>query len=298
MTVSCVRHTMSTAAFLMSKGFTAPNTMTTLGRRFFSNLEGMVVNDLSASSLKSLLKGKYLAIVIPDFSSAEVCHVVAKRIFAHDYEYYTYAQGVVGRYGMSFSEVGENAQMFTKYYTSAISSVKNIRNLFVPYISPIDKLRLELQETWPKGAVLESFHPGHKMFVGLCRVIDQNKQVLPHQDMIHWDAKGEALVEASKIINQLAVNVYLQMPPQGGELELWNFGIRELSKYEQMAEGTYGIEKSKLPPPTITLKPKIGDLIIFCPQRLHCILPGSEKRLTMSSFIGYRGKEFPLSFWS
>ena len=245
-----------------------------------------------------LLEGKCLAISVQNFMDQRICAIVSKALFKQHYEYYTYAQDSVGRYGTSFSEVGENLDMFSKYYSNSNLSVETIRQTFAPYLSPIDKLRLELDEKWPQGAMLESFDPGQKMFVGLCRVIDAEKEVFPHQDVIQFDAKGKSFVKASQIINQLAVNIYLQMPQHGGELELWDFGIKDVHEYQKMAENSYGIHKSKLPNPALIIKPKVGELILFCSQRLHCIFPGSEKRLTMSSFIGYRGKNFPLTYWS
>ncbi len=90
----------------------------------------------------------------------------------------------------------------------------------------------------------------------------------------------------------------MQVPNKGGELELWDFGIKTKKEYLKLAEGSYGIKKSKLPKPKLIIKPKIGEIILFNPQNLHCIAKSSNKRITASCFIGYRGNKYPLTYWS
>ena len=254
--------------------------------------------ELTLPSLQKLLKGNILALSVPDFTPATICDNIAKKLLRKNYEYYKYAPDAVGRYGISFSEVGLDPAIAKRYYDTSAQAIKALRSQFAPHLSPIDKLRLELDEVWPKGALLEAFEPDLKTFVGLCRVIDANKRVLPHQDIIAWDAKGKAAERASTICNQLAVNIYLQVPKQGGELELWDYGYTDFSNYNRESKGSYGIQRDKLPPPALTLKPQVGELILFCPQKLHCIREGSAQRLTMSCFVGYRGDKKPLTFWS
>ncbi len=249
---------------------------------------------LNQSDVENLVSGKILAISIENYMETQICNEVANKILKNDYNYYNYAENVVGRYGMSFSEINASDSKFLSYYSQSIPSINKIRSLFSPYMAPIDKLRLELEEMWGMGAKLEQVHPDNKMFVGLCRVIEPNKIVLPHQDDIRWDSSNET---TSAIINQLAVNLYLKTPEVGGELELWDFGY-EKDEYQILAEGNYGISKSKISNPKITINPKVGEIIIFNPRNLHCILPGDGLRLTQSCFIGYRGKEFPLTYWS
>jgi hypothetical protein len=45
-----------------------------------------------------------------------------------------------------------------------------MRRNFMPYLSPINRLRLELDEIWPPGAQIAAFE-GKKMFVGIFRVM-------------------------------------------------------------------------------------------------------------------------------
>lgn len=251
---------------------------------------------LNLSSLNDLIASKVLAISVKQFFPSELCKEVSKKIFSEKYEYYDYAQQSVGRYGMSFSEIA-NETKFNEYYKRSVNEIEVIRSIFHPFLSPIDHLRLRLDELWPVGAKIEQVHKNQKMFVGLLRVIDPNKIVYPHQDMIAWNAY-QCEKNAVKIQKQLAANIYFQVPKNGGELELWDFGIKKMSVYNKLAGDSYGINKDKLPSPTLTLKPEEGELILFNPQNLHCILPGSSHRLTQSCFIGYRNNKNSLTFWS
>ncbi len=251
---------------------------------------------LSHQMLSDVIKGKALACRVPNFISDEKAQLVAYRLMKNlPYEYYSYAEGSVGRIGFSFSEANSNEDR-EKYYEQATVSMRIIRETCGDIESPMDRVRIALQDAWKYGANLEMLDEGRKMFAGLCRVIEANKEIHPHQDMVWWyDGFSK---KSQEILNQLAMNVYIKVPEEGGELEMWNWGFENQELYEKNAEGSYGIKKSKLPPPDLTIKPNVGDLILFNPGNLHCIRTGSGQRFTVSSFIGYRGEDKPLSYWS
>ena len=251
---------------------------------------------LTHEMLSAVVSGRALACAIDGFTDQKTCQTLTHRLLNEsNYEYYGYAKGSVGRVGFSFSEI-VSPETHKKYYSEARASIDFIRALCGNIPSPIDQFRLKLQEAWKYGANFEMLHPDEQMFVGLCRVIEANKSILPHQDMISWyDKHSEA---SMKILKQLTMNIYLQVPETGGDLELWSWGFKDQKDYQALAGDSYGIEKSKLPPPDLVIKPKEGQLIIFNPGNLHCIATGSAPRLTMSSFLGYHGEKKPLTWWS
>jgi len=261
-----------------------------------SKKEVIIAKNLQLKDLQKIIEGKILALKVPNYFSPKLYDDISKRLLTKKYEYYDYAKGVVRRYGFSFSETEKSKKNFKHYYSNSTSNIRIIRKIFAPYLSPIDKLRLELEEIWSAGALQENLHKDYKMFVGLCRVIEPHKEVLPHQDVIQWDSNNNK--KALEIKSQLTVNVYLQVPKVGGELEIWDYQIKNKKEYEKLAKGSYGISRKIIPKPKIILKPKVGDLIIFNPQNLHCIKESDRKRITMSCFIGYRSKSKPLTYWS
>ena len=95
------------------------------------------------------------------------------------------------------------------------------------------------------GANLENIH-GRKMFIGLCRVIEPNVDFLPHQDKLSKDA--QYIKTTSMLKTQFAANVYIDIPENGGELDLWRQELDD-ENYDAMRKGSYGIRRDKLPCP-------------------------------------------------
>ncbi len=46
-------------------------------------------------------------------------------------------------------------------------------------------------------------------------------------------------------------------------------------------------------------RPEPGDLLIFNSRKMHAVSPGTGRsRLAVSCFVGYRGKQQALTYWS
>ena len=275
--------------------------MTPIALRTATSVANLVeTGPLTADRIQRLAEGVLLAIRLPNFISKESCHHIASRFASQESAYYDYADGVVGRFGMSFSEIGPSLEKREQYYKEAKETLGMIRECASPHPAPIDTLRVMLEEEWPHRAMLETFHQGRTPLVGLCRTIAPHKLVYPHQDMLAWDAEDVPDVKDSAftLINQLACNVYLSLPHQGGELELWDWGEHSKTRYLEMSKGSYGVNKELIGLPIVTLKPQLGEAILFAPTKFHSISPGDVLRLSASCFIGYRGKNQPLTYWS
>lgn len=250
---------------------------------------------LSHEMLASVISGEKLACVVPRFTPQDTCRELTERLLGiSGYEHYDYAPGV-GRIGFSYSETNTK-EAHERYYNQARTTMEDIRSSCGDLPSPIDMFRLRLQEAWNYGANFEMLDDGEKMFVGLGRMIEAKQCIKPHQDMIQWYA---GYSKASlRIQVPLTMNIYLEVPEEGGELELWNWGYESEADYKALAKDSYGIDKKDLPPPNLVIKPQLGDLIIFNPGKLHCIATGSGNRFTVSSFMGYHGPKAPLTWWS
>jgi len=252
---------------------------------------------LNQETLDELINGKTLAIRIPGFYDKDLCEKPAKKIIAHDrFGYYSNpGAGNVGKLGMAYYEVQTDPDASVKYYSESIPHIRQSRELFAPHLSPIDKLRLELQENWTHGANLENLE-GKTMNVGLSRVFKENAQALPHQDVLAWDAPNH--IRAYEHKTQLAANIYLQTA-EGGELEIWNCKLSKREYENLRTPGSYEVDRRFLGSPDLIIKPEVGDLIIFESTCVHAVAPvKSGVRVTTSCFIGYRGDDQPLSYWS
>ncbi|MBP9722933.1 MAG: hypothetical protein KBD64_07230 [Gammaproteobacteria bacterium] len=208
-----------------------------LNRELQKDLEPVLtVKRLTYSAIIQLIKNECYAIRVPNHYSLEACEIVTNNFLKSNLvENYINAQNI-GRIGMAFYEVQENIDLLQKYYEVAKINQELIRNCFFPYVSPIDMLMIDLNKIWTAGCRLENLH-GDIMFAGLLRVLDENAPIHPHQDILRRDAK--TALNAYTIKNQLAANIYLNMPEKGGELELWGYGCSDEEYKNLLTPGDY-----------------------------------------------------------
>ncbi|PWC10294.1 hypothetical protein DDT56_22390 [Brenneria corticis] len=251
-------------------------------------------NKLSFDDIEKLVKGNVLAIRFKQFVNEEVGGKLAGKILRQGFDKYLNAPGI-GRIGMAFYEAENHPPRISDYFESVFQNIEELRQRCMPYVSPIDLLRCKLDEVWPAGAQLETLY-GRKMYVELSRVVRPGVTFLAHRDIFSKDAPD--CFQAHSLQAQLAANVYLSMPSEGGALQIWD---RELSptEFDEMRGDRYGIDPAMLGAPILEVRPDAGDLVLFNSRCMHAVTVGADDiRLSLSCFVGYRGPAAPLSFWS
>jgi len=134
------------------------------------------------------------------------------------------------------------------------------------------------------------------MFVGLSRVVEPDVYFLAHHD--HFKKDAPDAFHAHTLEAQFACNVYVDMPQEGGELQIWSNEI-DPYKFDSLRGESYGIDPAILGEPDLVLRPSPGDIIIFNSRKMHAVAPGRyNSRVSLSCFIGYRGEHSPLTYWS
>jgi hypothetical protein len=198
------------------------------------------------------------------------------------------------RLGIAYSEV-RSEETRKLYHDTASENIHRLRAIFGDLASPIDKLRNMLDEIWPGGAHLLNIHQ-LKCFVGVCRYQKPGVDLEPHIDELHWTLPRDLTMT---LLHQLSVNVYVQVPATGGELEIWNYEPCEQAYESLRGNRAYGIPRASLPKPDVTIRPMAGDLIIINPRLVHAVRPvvGSD-RITLSAFLGIKSQTDPLVYWS
>ena len=251
-----------------------------------------ISKELTAESLRRLVGKTVDAIHVKEFYPADLSAEFADRIAAHNQLEAYKVQSDLKRLGMGYVDVAGDEGNAKAYHDAAMRSIWAIREMMYPKLTPIDHFRLLLEEVWPAGATLQQLDHG-KAFVGTCRVIDPGAEMLPHNDRLARMLKsGE-----SGLTGQIAMNIYLDMPPSGGGLELWL--AEPTPEQDRIQATTDGIDRSELSEPRCVIEPGNGDLVLFNSQLIHCVIPGAGgRRVSASCFIGYSGDDKPLTYWS
>ncbi|WP_027254147.1 2OG-Fe(II) oxygenase [Photobacterium halotolerans] len=256
----------------------------------------ILTNELEKWHLDGLFNRTIDVVRVPEYFSKQNAAAIANKI-KQSALFGSYVNAPkIGRIGQAFFECQNDEISLSRYREFAKVWIKEMRKEVSPFLSPIDRLRLELGEVWPSHCNLAEID-GHKAFAGLVREFKEGSYAEPHNDVLNWDLVNEM---NTGITNQLAANVYLETSERGGELRLWHEWPATKEEYDSIRiEGSYGVKEERLNGSYLEITPEAGELILFNPMRIHSvekILQGS--RLTWSCFIGLENDTNALQIWS
>ncbi|MFI5500999.1 hypothetical protein ACIA5E_18225 [Nocardia asteroides] len=251
--------------------------------------------ELTADSLNELATRRIAVIHVRSYYPRDAAEEAGKKSINHaSLGLYEEEHARVGRIHMPLFDTRSGQDLLAEYHSRALDSILDIRKLFQPFLSPIDKLRLDLEELWPAGASLLRLG-GKPCFVGTVRVFPPAVAAFgPHNDEIGRETDA---AEAQQFSEQLAANVYLQNGELGGELLLW---LREPTTEEsEYIERHEGLDPDTIEAPVLEIHPAAGDLILFSARMLHAVrTPQDAHRVNTAAFIGVSRAADPLVYWS
>jgi hypothetical protein len=263
-----------------------------------------IADELNTKSLERLFSGQTCVLKMPNFCSENICNLLSEWLLSSGELKPCYNEIRKNNevnyldFGVDSNTICFNTTYFTdqesdkfkEYYAASLKNIRIPRQIIKPNITPIDKLRLELDEVWPKGSMVANFN-GIKNTVGLFRVVPAERSELlaqsPHIDSLPRNYKDLAA--------QYTANIYFKVPDIGGELEIWD--IEPLSNLE-IDKSNFDAEwRNSLPNP-LKIKPMGGELIIFNARKPHAVNSFSEgKRLSVQCFLGIT-HEGTILMWS
>ncbi len=256
----------------------------------------VIATELTTETLLALAGREIGAIHVKGYSPVAIAAEVAQKAIDHPAlgHYHKQYTSSVGRVYMPHIDTKWDPELTAKYHDAALPAIADVRSMFHPYLAPVDKVRLDLQELWPAGANLLRLR-GRACFVGAFRVFQPStSEFYPHNDAIDQETDAP---EIEGVLNQLVANIYLQVPEQGGDLHLW---LREPTAAEtEIILDVEGLDPKSVEEPVHVIHPEAGDLIIFSPRMLHAVTPGQgTHRVGAAAFIASKGPAQPLVFWS
>lgn len=255
-------------------------------------------NKLTADAIVQLATGNAIAIRVAGFLPTQTCNVITALVLASKLHGAYENAPRIHRVGCAFFEAGASTAAALAYLDNAPGWIETMRAECAPHALPMDVLRLHLDEIWPGSAQLTRLG-GRQMFAGLIRRFQPGAGAEPHQDHLEWDAHTAGIEEYPYFDAQLAANIYMKVPPRGGELVIWPVGLTR-SQYEAARiPGSYGVRKELLAGTPVVLTPRAGELIMFSSRNTHEVQPSKgDDRVASSNFLGYNGLYRPLALWS
>lgn len=279
-------------------------------RLVFEKVEVATVRELTADALSSLFRGRIAAIHVKRFAdpslakraAAGMVSTKAKRWFLDGYETdmsYLKHLGEPGR------ESAYGTERRARYHATAVRNLRRVRALFAPHLSPVDRLRLELDELWPKGANLREVS-GRKYGAGVVRVMRPER-------FLDGRARTEGICHIDDLMEPgtprlFSACIYLRVPPSGGELAIWGLELTRRHRrnpfYRLLGRGAFlpGAPEAVhevIGPPSVTLTPSAGDLILFDTARPHAVRGFARgDRVQSQSFVAFDGVKEPLALFA
>ena len=257
---------------------------------------------IGARELVALANHDALAVRVRGFYDAALCEKVALDLVGRESE--NWQVSVAG--GLESSDVRSVATPFNvatkggdeavdRYFRTSRQVMRSLRP--DGGLSPLDKLRLELDEAWPGGACV-SKRDGRPFLAGLPRLMKGPTRWL--QGFCHVDD----ISPARPMRGLFSANVYLQVPDVGGALQIWPLTWRTrwdfyrhattLSLLTEQTDEAQDRLRAVLPPPqTVEVSP--GDLVLLCAQRPHAVMGFPfGTRVSLQSFLTVEGAARPL----
>jgi hypothetical protein len=241
----------------------------------------LTVDQLDAESLVALREERLAAVRVAGFCGQEARERIAGLLARHpertNYRVRWASRDQAGggvRPGEEFTatdsdRVGpvDSAPEGASDATQVVAAMREIRSAAAPALSPIDRLRLELDEIAPGGAGLHRKN-GRLSVAGVGRVMDSSGE------LVHADTGRR---------NCLTANVYLRMPREGGGTRIWQYD----GEYRQSRQSyLFGPDEIPSSASCCLVEPDEGDLVVWNPALPHAVQPFDDApRLTVQTWL-------------
>ncbi|MEV7069034.1 hypothetical protein AB0N97_40655 [Streptomyces collinus] len=129
--------------------------------------------------------------------------------------------------------------------------------------------------------VVRMTNSGRRLYAGMVREINHGTHV-HFDDAVHECPELSAPVD---LIGQIAMNVFLAVPDEGGETHVWR---RRWQSGDETRRRGYGYEDALVAgQESATVRPHVGDVLLLGSRWFHKVAPSSGgRRITLSFCLG------------
>ncbi|MEU8434953.1 proline hydroxylase [Streptomyces sp. NPDC029216] len=244
--------------------------------------------------LAGLAAGRCAAVRVPGFLSAERCAEVLGALEARPFDAYQQARidPPVMRFGVGVSDHMADGGVSDGYWKALEGHHEAWQGLGLSF-DPFRTSREALAAAWP-GGVAVGRRGGLEMGDGVAREPNQGFQV--HFDDALREYAGDLL--DVPLMGQFAFNLYLSVPPEGGETVIWRHRWQPEDEAHRLS-AYYGYDEAVVRgAESIELAPQVGEALLLDPRFFHAVRPSRGARRIALGFAVGIGTNGQLLTWA
>jgi hypothetical protein len=253
----------------------------------------IVATSITIETLDALIGRRITAIVIDNVLSEQECDAIAARVRPMtEISTYRWATDLTVL-GTSVGEAHESPEAEARYFEQAPSTIELYKRTVFPNGSPIQMLVEQLSLAWPGGSYVPTKN-GRTFLPEIVRRWRMGGGAHPHLDQSHTP-----LLSPLGIRGRIGLNVYIQMPSEGGAVEFWERSFTD-EEYLRLKRKDYGLDRSLLGAPNLQLRPNKGQAVVFRAWDAHAVEPlrGEGDRITNAAFFGISDMAAPAAVFA
>ncbi|MEW2622444.1 proline hydroxylase [Streptomyces sp. NPDC048106] len=233
--------------------------------------------------LAGLAAGRYAAVRVPGLLSPERCEEILTALEHRTFDSYGKArvQPPVMRFGVGISDHMAQGGVADGYWAALEGHRRAWRDLGLSF-DPFAACRQALGAHWP-GGVAVGRRGGRELGDGVAR--EPNQGFLVHFD----DASREYTEDLLDVplIGQFAFNLYLSVPPSGGETVLWRHRWQPEDEAYRLP-ASYGYDEAVVRgAESLEITPRVGEALLIDPRFFHAVRPSrGARRVALGFAVG------------
>lgn len=241
----------------------------------------------SRDGLYALINNELPALRISDFADASEINALTSAL--SDFKDPSYSVPQVKRLGISQYQQGLCSSK-EHYLTEAVAATKEQQQIFKQSFDPIDRILQLFKKEGFHSSVMTT-DQGESYFAGSGKLRNGFSPI--HVDFAPQDSSDW---EVGACRAQLAWNLYLNVPSDGGELLIWDKQWIPQDDTYQVSDSYHYHQDVVKDAQKLTIKVFPGEILLINSRNFHAVAE-SKNRLSIGSFISYF-EDDSLKLWS